>query len=96
MDHLTDLTTDVAARIERAQAAVDELQRRLPRPGVQVSSTGDEVVVSVNEHGRLVELQLASGLTARVTCEALECLINDTLRTAVGLAVRTKRRLMSA
>jgi YbaB/EbfC DNA-binding family len=96
MDHLTALATDVAARIRRTQAAVDELQRRLPRPGSQVSSSGDEVVVSVNEHGRLVELQLASGLTARMTCAALECLINDTLRTAVDLAVRTDRRLMSA
>jgi hypothetical protein len=96
MDHLTDLATEVAARIERTHAAVDELQQRVPSPGVRVSSTGDEVVVSVNEHGRLVGLQLASGLTARVTCEALECLINDTLCTAIDLAVRTERRLMSA
>jgi YD repeat-containing protein len=44
------------------------------------------VAVSVNEQGRLVSLQLAPGVTTRLTCDALECLINDTLRVAIELA----------
>ena len=96
MNHLTDLATEVAARIRRTQAAVDELQRRSPSPDVRASSRGGEVVVSVNERGRLVGLQLAPGLTSRMTCEALECLLNDTLRTAVDRTTRTERRRRSA
>src|SRR6478735_2856054 len=53
-----------------------------------------EVVVSVDRHGRLMSLQLASSSTARFTCEALECLINDTVRAAVDLAVRPDRQLV--
>lgn len=76
MDHLA---VQVAARICRVRTAVGELQRRLPNTDVQVSSDNGEVVVSVDRHGRLVALHLASDSTARFTCEALECLINDTL-----------------
>ena len=43
-----------------------------------------------------MSLQLASSSTARFTCEALECLINDTVRAAVDLAVRPDRQLVSA
>lgn len=85
-DHLTALNTEIAARIGRTQASVAELQRRLPSVGVRVSSAGGEVVVSVNEQGRLMALQLESDLTDRVSCDALEGLINNTLRVAVDLA----------
>ena len=96
MGHVTDLATQVADRIERIRDAVDELQRRSSSTEVRVSRAGGEVVVSVDRHGRLVSLQLASGSTVRFTCEALECLINDTLRAAVGLAVSPGRQLVSA
>ena len=85
-DHLSALTTEIADRIGRTQASVAELQRRLPSVGVRVSSAGGEVVVSVNEQGRLMALQLESDLTDRVSCDALESLINNTLRVAVDLA----------
>jgi hypothetical protein len=96
MGHVTDLATQVADRIERIRNVVDELRRRSPSTEVRVSSAGGEVVVSVDRHGRLMSLKLASGSTARFTCEALECLINDTLRAAVGLAIRPDRQLVSA
>ena len=97
MGHVTALATQVSDRIERIRAVVDELQRRSPSMEVRVSSAGGEVVVvSVDRHGRLMSLQLASSSTARFTCEALECLINDTMRAAVDLAVRPDRQLVSA
>jgi hypothetical protein len=96
MDHVAGLATQVADRIGRIRAGVDELHRRSPSTEVRVSSAGGEVVVSVDRHGRLMSLQLASGSTARFTCEALECLINDTLHVAVDLAVRPDRQLVSA
>ena len=58
-DEARTLAASVAARIGCIQAAVDKLQRRLPRTDVRVSSAGGEVVVSVDRHGRLVALQLA-------------------------------------
>lgn len=96
MDHLAGLATQVADRIGRIRSMVDELQRRSPSMEVRVSSAGGEVLVSVDRHGRLTSLQLAPGSTARFTCEALECLINDTLRVAVDLAARPDRQLVSA
>jgi hypothetical protein len=97
MDHVAGLATQVADRIGRIRAVVDELQRRSPSTEVRVSSAGGEVVVvSVDRHGRLMSLQLASASTARFTCEALERLINDTLRAAVDLAARPDRQLVSA
>ena len=96
MDHLAGLATQVADRIGRIRSVVDELQRRSPSMEVRVSSAGGEVLVSVDRHGRLTSLQLAPGSTARFTCEALECLINDTLRVAVDLAARPDRQLLSA
>jgi hypothetical protein len=96
MGHVTALATQVSDRIERIRAVVDELQRRSPSMEVRVSSAGGEVVVSVDRHGRLMSLQLASSSTARFTCEALECLINDTVRAAVDLAVRPDRQLVFA
>lgn len=96
MDHLAGLATQVADRIGRIRSVVDELQRRSPSMEVRVSSAGGEVLVSVDRHGRLASLQLAPGSTARFTCEALECLINDTLRVAVDLAARPDRQLLSA
>ena len=85
------LVASVAARIGSIQAVVDNLQRRLPRTDIWVSSACGEVAVSVDRDGRLVALQLASGATARLTCEVLEFLINATLRRAVDLAVGPKR-----
>ena len=90
-DGARTLAASVAVRIGCIQAAVDKLQRRLPGTDVWVSSAGGEVVVSVDRHGRLVALQLASGATARLTCEVLELLINATLCRAVDLAVGAKR-----
>lgn len=65
MGHVTALVTQVSDRIERIRAVVDELQRRSPSMEVRVSSAGGEVVVSVDRHGRLMSLQLASSSTAR-------------------------------
>jgi YD repeat-containing protein len=96
MDHAAGLATQVADRIGRIRTVVDELQRRSPSTEVRVSSAGGEVVVSVDRHGRLMSLQLASGSTVRFTYEALERLINDTLRAAVDLAARPDRELVSA
>ena len=96
MDHVAGLATQVADRIGRIRAVVDELQRRSPSTEVRVSSAGGEVLVSVDGHGRLMFLQLAPGSTARFTCDALEWLINDTLRVAVDLAARPDRQLVSA
>jgi hypothetical protein len=90
-DEAGTLAVPVAARIDCIRAAVDKLQRRLPSTDVRVSSAGGEVVVSVDRHGRLVALQLASGTTARLTCENLELLINAALCRAVNLAVGAKR-----
>jgi YbaB/EbfC DNA-binding family len=90
-DEAGTLAGSVAARIGCIQATVNKLQRRLPGTDVWVSSAGGEVVVSVDRYGRLVALQLASGATARLSCEVLECLINATLRRAVDLAVGAKR-----
>jgi DNA-binding protein YbaB len=90
-DEAEILAASVAATIGCIQAAVDKLQRRLPDTDVWVSSAGGEVVVSVDRHGRLVALQLASEVTASVTCEVLECLINATLRRAVDLALGAKQ-----
>ena len=90
-DEARTLAASVAARIGCIQAAVDKLQRRLPRTDIRVSSAGGEVVVSVDRHGRLVALQLAPGTTARLTCEVLELLINATLCRAVDLALGAKR-----
>jgi YbaB/EbfC DNA-binding family len=90
-DEAEALAASVAARIGCIRAAVDNLQRRLPCTDIRVSSACGEVVVSVDRHGRLVALQLASGATARLTCEVLEFLINATLRRAVDLAVGAKR-----
>jgi len=96
MDHVAGIATKVADRIGRIRTVVDELQRRSPTTEVRVSSAGGEVVVSVDRHGRLMSLQLASGSTGRYTYEALERLINQTLRTAVDLATRPDRKLVSA
>ena len=96
MDHAAGIATQVADRIGRIRAAVDELRRRSPSMEVRVSSAGGEVVVSVDRHGRLMSLQLASGSTVRFTCEALEGLINDTLCAAVDLAAQLDRQLVSA
>ena len=96
MDHVAGLATQVADRIGRIRAVVDELQRRSPSREVRVSSAGGEVVVSVDRHGRLMSLKLASGSTVSFTCDALERLINDTLRVAVDLAARPDRQLVSA
>src|ERR1700731_1001537 len=96
MDHVAGLATQVADRIGRIRAGGDELQRRSPRTEVRVSSAGGDVVVSVDRHGRLMSLQLASGSTVRFTCDALERLINDTFRVAVDLAARPDRQLVSA
>lgn len=85
------LAASVVARIESIRTVVDNLRRRLPGTDVSVSSTCGEVVVSVDRDGRLVSLQLASGATARLTCEVLESLINATLRRAVDIAVAAKR-----
>ena len=94
-DEAEALAASVAARIGCIQAAVDKLQRRLPGSDVWVSSADAEVVVSVDRHGRLVALQLASGATASLTCDGLECLINETLRRAVDLAVGAKRSTLA-
>jgi YD repeat-containing protein len=75
---------------------VNKLQRQSPSTEVRVSSAGGEVVVSVDRHGRLMSLKLASGSTARFTYDALERLINDTLDAAVDLAARPDRQLVSA
>ena len=64
--------------------------------GLLLKPSGGEVVVSVDRHGRLMSLKLASGSTARFTYEALERLINDTLHAAVDLAARPDRQLVSA
>jgi hypothetical protein len=96
MDHVAGLATQVADRIGRIRTVVDELRRRSPSTEVRVSSAGGEVLVSVDRYGRLMSLQLAPGSTVRFTCEALECLINDTLRVAVDLAARPDRQLLSA
>jgi hypothetical protein len=96
MDHAAGVAAQVADRIGRIRVLVDELQRRSPSMEVRVSSAGGEVVVSVDRHGRLMSLQLASGSTVCFTCEALERLINETLRAAVDLAARPDRQLVSA
>jgi YD repeat-containing protein len=96
MDYEAAIATQVANRIGRIRAVVDELQRQSPSTEVRVSSAGGEVVVSVDRHGRLLSVQLASGSTVRFTCEVLERLINDTLRAAVDLAARPDRQLVSA
>jgi YbaB/EbfC DNA-binding family len=96
MDRAAGIATQVADRIGRIRSVVDDLQRRSPSMEVRASSAGGEVLVSVDRHGRLTSLQLAPGSTARFTCEALECLINDTLRVAVDLAARPDRQLLSA
>ncbi|MFG1930646.1 hypothetical protein ACGFK1_08295 [Mycobacterium sp. NPDC048908] len=96
MDHVAGIAAQVADRIGRIRSAVDELQRQSPSSEVRVSSAGGEVLVSVDRLGRLMSIQLAPGSTVRFTCDALECLINDTLRVAVDLAARPDRQLLSA
>jgi YD repeat-containing protein len=96
MDHDAGIATQVADRIGRIRTVVNELQRQSPSTEVRVSSAGGEVVVSVDRHGRLMSLKLASGSTARFTYDALERLINDTLDAAVDLAARPDRQLVSA
>jgi YD repeat-containing protein len=96
MDHEAGIATQVADRIGRIRTVVNELQRRSPGTEVRVSSAGGDVMVSVDRHGRLMSLKLASGSTARFTYDALERLINDTLDAAVDLAVRPDRQLVSA
>jgi YD repeat-containing protein len=96
MDHEAGIATQVADRIGRIRTVVNELQRQSPSTEVRVSSAGGEVVVSVDRHGRLMSLKLASGSTARFTYDALERLINDTLDAAVDLAARPDRQLVSA
>lgn len=96
MDSVSGLGARVTDRIERIRLLVDELQRRSPSAEVHVSSAGGEVMVSVDRRGRLMSLKLASGTTACFTSDALENLINDTLRAAVDLAARPDRQSVSA
>ena len=62
------LTEQVEARIARLQCAVHELELRFAGVRVQAASEGGEVVVLVDANGRLVGLDLAPGLTGRITC----------------------------
>lgn len=95
-DEVAKLARRVAARIGRVQASMEKLQQRLPSTGnLLVSSVGGEVVVTVDHHGRLMRLELAPESTARLTCEALECLINATIRRAVDAAIETDRSLLA-
>lgn len=94
MDHLPRNIRALAqlpARISRLQDTIELLDRRFPNTAVQVSSANGEVAVSVDHRGRLLALQLASGSTARLTHEALEHLINDTLLAAVTSTQRERR-----
>ena len=59
---------------------------------IRAESPNRDVAVSVDQDGRLVWLWLAPGTTTRLTSEALEGLINDTLCEAVDLALRCDRR----
>jgi YD repeat-containing protein len=83
---------ELAARIEEiVEGVLVELKRRFATADVEVISVGGDVAVSVDRSGRLVELRLAAGSTARFTYDALERLINDTLNTAVDIATQHRR-----
>jgi hypothetical protein len=90
-DDGTVLAEHVEARIARLRRAVHELERRFAGDHVQAASQGGEVVVSVDASGRLLGLQLAPGLTGRLTCTTLERLINETICAAVTVATRADR-----
>lgn len=87
-----ELSVRIAERIGR----LSDSTRRLDRAGrsnvIRAESPNRDVAVSVDHDGRLVWLWLAPGTTARLTSEALEGLINDTLCEAVDLALGRNRR----
>src|SRR5882724_635841 len=87
----TVLAEQVEARIARLRCAVHELELRFAGVRVQAASEGGEVVVLVDANGRLVGLHLAPGVTSRLTCAALERLINETICAAVTVAGRADR-----
>jgi hypothetical protein len=89
------LAAQVVERIGRLSGALQRIQRSAQRTWVRVESANRDVVLSVDRDGRLVSLWLAPGSTARLTSAALEALINDTLSTAVDLALGRGRRYAS-
>jgi hypothetical protein len=86
-----ELAVRIAERIGRLSGAIHRL-REARSNEIRAGSPDRDVEVSVDDGGRLVWLWLAPGTTTRFTSEALEELINDTLREAVDLALRRNRR----
>jgi len=92
----TELSSvELAVRIAERIGRLSDVTRRLNRGGrsnvIRAESANRDVAVSVDHDGRLVWLWLVPGTTARLTGEALQRLINDTLREAVDLALRCNR-----
>ena len=87
-----ELAARIAERIGRLRDALHRLYPSLQSDEIRAESANCDVALSVDRGGRLVWLWLAPGTTTRFTSEALEGLINDTLREAVDLAFSCDRR----
>jgi hypothetical protein len=78
---------DLLDGVERVRKMIADLAGCMPVPGVCASSELGEVIVWVDERGRLRFIGLAPDWSLCCGWEALEYLINDTIRRAVEIAV---------